>query len=229
MMISSVWATFIVSCIKTPLMTPTAAKPNTPLKRMVSRLKAGLRSSCASRATGTQVPRVIWNIVSILRGNVPKYSKNLISTSMSWSKPSSACKKVMANWPNSNANITSATIRMTDAQKRAPMLCFSAVVMIIKASKFFTVRSGFTKRNRRTKRSSRKEGVELKGISTANISIHQRDTRLKSNQFQKPRKKLLPMPQSFRTTSSANKHPKTNSRTSSTMGTAGQIWSTLSV
>ena len=52
-------------CIKTPLMTPTAAKPNTPLKRMVSRLKAGLRSSCASRATGTQVPRVIWNIVSI--------------------------------------------------------------------------------------------------------------------------------------------------------------------
>jgi hypothetical protein len=28
-------------------------------------LKAGLRSSCASRATGTQVPRVIWNIVSI--------------------------------------------------------------------------------------------------------------------------------------------------------------------
>ena len=59
----------------------------------------------------------------------------------------------------------------------------------LKASKFFTVRSGFTKRNRRTKRSSHKEGVELKGISTANISIHQRDTRLKSNQFQKPRKK----------------------------------------
>jgi hypothetical protein len=59
----------------------------------------------------------------------------------------------------------------------------------LKASKFFTVRSGLTKRKRRTKRSSRKEGVELKGISTANISIHQRDTRLKSNQFQKPRKK----------------------------------------
>ena len=36
----------------------------------------------------------------LLRGNVPKYSKNLISTSMSRSKPSSACKKVMANWPN---------------------------------------------------------------------------------------------------------------------------------
>ena len=52
-------------CIKTPLMTPTAAKPKTPLKRMVSRLKPGLRSSCTSRATGTQVPRVIWNIVSI--------------------------------------------------------------------------------------------------------------------------------------------------------------------
>ena len=65
MMISSVWATFNVSCMKTPLMTPTAAKPNTPLNRIVNMLKAGLRSSCKSRATGTQVPSVSWNIVSI--------------------------------------------------------------------------------------------------------------------------------------------------------------------
>ena len=64
-MISSVWATFNVSCMKTPLMTPTAAKPNTPLNRIVNMLKAGLRSSCKSRATGTQVPSVSWNIVSI--------------------------------------------------------------------------------------------------------------------------------------------------------------------
>ena len=62
--------------MKTPLITPMAAKPKTPLKRIVAKLIAGLKFSCSCLATGTQVPKVIWNMVSIDLGKVPKYSKS---------------------------------------------------------------------------------------------------------------------------------------------------------